>query len=723
MTSPVFEPKAPRRKRRSALKRQRMLILVLLILVGMLGGTFGVVYYYTSRNLVTLNGEALTDADGTRYYSKMVDGVWVIVNEHGDVCQTTEDSNSYGTVARTADGALIEVEHSTGAVTVVAIVDKIGDEETEYNSSTNAFDILMYPLLERAQIKSIRVVNEQGEFTFMQLQECTNSKCQKNGDSYEKYVGYYDDFPKNEQGKLICPKCGALAQRSDFCIKGFPLHAFDDTMFSTLVICTGYTSTYMRLDREKVQYYGYGEYGLPEDPADAKNYFEITDLSGKTRKVIIGDMVVAGTGYYVMLEGNPDVYILKDMEETQYNYTFTKALLSSVEAYITPTVMDTMTSTDYMDVTDFKLNTVAAITEELLDDPNFTLESLLTNVVRFSYVPIELRNATFESTSPYSGGVKYEGFGVSDYMIDDCLQNLMDLTPLRTVKLFTLEENIDQKGLFYFIQEYGLGYCLEYTHHTKRKADYTPDEFIQQQIWISPLSEDGTYFLYNDVYQMIVEVDRSYLEFLGWDTFTWVEGDVFDGNIAYLREVEILIPGGLTSGPHKGVKKLSFKLDNTESLTGWDPETTPSMPSSKLKVWVKMDNGESIALTKEQLTQFRLFYQTLIYSSLSGSASCSEEQQQAFRDAALNVDGNYVTADGQNAQIVINMTYNTGEKGDGEDILRSYAFYKYGGGRQSFMAYNGNGGFYILQNRVDKIVSDAGKIFDPALTIDPQSKS
>ena len=136
-----------------------------------------------------------------------------------------------------------------------------------------------------------------------------------------------------------------------------------------------------------------------------------------------------------------------------------------------------------------------------------------------------------------------------------------------------------------------------------------------------------------------------------------------------------------------------------------------------------MDNGESIALTKEQLTQFRLFYQTLIYSSLSGSASCSEEQQQAFRDAALNVDGGYVTADGQNAQIVINMTYNTGEKGDGEDILRSYAFYKYGGGRQSFMAYNGNGGFYILQNRVDKIMSDAGKIFDPALTIDPQSKS
>lgn len=723
MTGPVFEPQAPRRKRRSALKRQRMLILVLLILVGMLGGTFGVVYYYTSRNLVTLNGEALTDADGTRYYSKMVDGTWVIVNEHGDVCQTTEDSNSYSTVYRTADGALVEVDHSTGAATVVAVVDSIGEEATEYNSSSNSFDILMYPLLERAQIKSIRVVNEQGEFSFMQLQVCTNNQCQKKGDTYERYEGFYDEFPKNAEGNPTCPKCGALSTRSDFCIKSFPLHAYDENLFSTLVICTGYTSTYMRLDREKVLHYGYGEYGLPEDPADAKNYFEITDVNGKTHTVIIGDMVVAGTGYYVMYKGQPDVYILKEMEETQYSSTFTKALLSGVEAYVTPTVMDEMSNTDYMDVTDFKLHTVGAITDEVLDAPDFSLESLLTTVVKFSYVPIELRNATFESTAPYSGSVKYEGFGVSDYMIDDCLQNLMDLTPLRTVKLFTLEENIDQKGLSYFLQEYGIAYCMEYTHHTKRNDDYTPGEFAEQQIWISPLSEDGTYFLYNDIYQMIVEVDRTYLEFLGWDTFTWVEGDVFDGNIAYLQKVEILIPGGLTTGPHKGVKKISFTLDNRESLSDWDPETTPSVPSGKLKVWVKLDNGESIALTQDQLTQFRLFYQTLIFSSLSGSASCTEEQQQAFRDAAKNAEGGYVTADGQQAQMVINMTYNTGEKGDGEDILRSYAFYKYGGGRQSFMAYNGNGGFYMLQSRVDKIVSDVGKIFDPTMTIQPQSKS
>lgn len=716
MTSPVFEPKAPRRKRRSALKRQRRLILILLILVGLLGGTFGVVYYYTSRDLVTLGGEPLTDADGTRYYVKMVDGVWVIVNEDGVVCEPTDDSNDYCTVYRTADGALVEVDHDTGTATVIAIVDAADGESKEYNSATNSFDILMYPLLEREQIKSIRVVNQSGEFAFLQIQVCTNKDC--------AYSAPYAEFEK-EGSKPTCPKCGALSTRGDFQLEGFPAHAYDEARFSTLVISTGYTSTYMKLDLEKVKQYGYGEYGLPTNSADAKNYFVITSTGGESYKVILGNQVLAGTGYYAMLEGRPDVYILKEMEESDYSYTLSQALLLGIEAYVTPTVMDTMGSTDYFDVSNFELNAVGSLTEDVLSDPDLDINSLITNIVKFSYIPNELRKVTFGSTAPYEGSVKYDGFGVSDYMIDDCLQNLMDLVPLRTVKLLTEEENEDGKGLLYFAKmlregeenadvkkKIGeIGYCIEYTHNIERDAknNYKPTKWVDQLLWISTLTENETYYIYNEAYQMIVEVDRTYLEFLQWDTFTWVEGDVFDGNIAFMDKLEIIIPGG---------EHLVFELDNSESLVGWSEQGASSIPVSKLKVWM---NGQ--ALNAEQLKQFKLFYQTLIYSSLSGSAPCSEEEQQAFRDAAMNVAGGYVTASGQQAQIVINITYNTKLTRDGEEIFRSYAFYKYGGGRQCFMAFNGNGGFYMLQNRVNKIVSDAGKIMNPATPIDPQAKT
>ena len=73
--------------------------------------------------------------------------------------------------------------------------------------------------------------------------------------------------------------------------------------------------------------------------------------------------------------------------------------------------------------------------------------------------------------------------------------------------------------------------------------------------------------------------------------------------------------------------------------------------------------------------------------------------------------------------LVIKTTYNSEPDGSGETIERTYAFYKYGGGRQCFMAFNGNGSFYILQKRVDKIISDIAKIFDPSTPIVPTSKN
>ncbi|MBO7341317.1 MAG: DUF4340 domain-containing protein, partial [Clostridia bacterium] len=554
---------------------------------------------------------------------KQINGEWVVVNEHGEVCKKTEDANNYGVVYETADGALIEIELATGKTTVVAIVDKVGEEYLQYNSASDAFDILMYPILEREIIKSIHVVNENGEFTFLQQHQCTNSKCQKKGDEYERYTGVYDEFPKNADGKPTCPKCGALSDRiATFLLEGFPSVAYDETMFSTLVMCTGYTSTYMRLDLEKVQQHGYAEYGLHE----VKNYFEITDTSNRTHKVILGDAVVAGTGYYAMYEGNPNVYILKEMEQTEYNYTLSQALLSSVENFVAPTVMDTMATTDYFDVTDFEISTVEKLTDEMLDDPDFDLTSLISNVVNFSYVPIEQRRGGFGATTPYIGGVNYPGFTVNDYMIDDCLQSMMDLVPIRTVKLLTEQEN--EEGLSYFIEflhekdEQGkshgsIGYCIQYTHNLERDAaqDYKPTKFVDQVLWISTLSEKtGTYFIYNEAYQMIVEVERASLEFLGWDAFTWVDADVFDGNISYLQKLELLIPGGLTSGPYQGAKKLAFLLDNAESLANWDGKTDTNIPTGKIKIWVSVDGAQSKALTTEQIKQFRVFYQTLLYS-------------------------------------------------------------------------------------------------------------
>ncbi len=711
MTCPVYEPKTPRRRKRSSLKRQRIAILATLLLVAILATTFGVVYYFTSRYLVTLNGDPLTDADGTRYYVTQQEGVWVLVNEHDVLCPTTTDSNSYSTVYRTADGALVAVDPTTGVATVVAVVATNGTEALEFSSYSGAFDILLYPMLEREQIKFIRVVNEKDSFAFLQTQGCPDTKCKANDP--ELKTAPYDEFPKNEEGKPICPKCGKLTERAGFDVEGYKGLNYDANMFATLVNCTGYTSTYMRLDPEKVAQYGYGEYGLPDNPDDAKKYFIIEDTAGNNHKVIIGDEVPSGSGYYARYVGRDDVYILKEREETQYSYTFSTALFSDLEAYVTPLVIDPMSSTDYFDVTDFKLSTVQNIKDKIESGEDFKVNDLLDNIITFSYIPIEIRQGTFTSTSPYQGGGKFEGFTINDFMVDDCLQNLQYMEPLRTVKLFTDEEADDALFEFASDEKYGgIAYLLQYRHNLKRdaKKDYEATEWADQRVWVSHLSENNTYFLYNEAFNMIVEVERTHLEFLQWDAFTWVDGDVFSGGVAYMQKLEILCPGGVA-----GKTSLVFTLDNSASILNWESgSTNSSIPSDKMKVWA---NGEAV-----DLMQFKLFYQTLLYSSLSGSASCSEELQELFRNAAKNEAGGYAL-EGAEPILALKLTYNTEPDGSGETVVRTYAFYKYGGGRQCFMAFNGNGSFYMLQNRVNKIISDIAKVFDPSTPITPTSKT
>ena len=711
MTSPVYEPKMPRRRKRSSLKRQRIATLATLLVVAILATTFGVVSYFTSRYAVTLGDDPLVDKDGTRYYVTQQDGTWVMINDSDEVCPTTSDSNSYSTVYRTADGALVAVDPTTGEATVLAIVDTTGSEALEFSSYSGAFDILLYPLLEREQIKSIRVVNEKDSFAFLQMRYCPDAKCKHN--QPEAKILPFDSFPLNAEGKPVCPECGKLTERGDFDVEGHSGVMFDSNMFATLVNCTGYTTTYMRLDLKKVQEYGYAEYGLPENPEESKNYFIITDTAGNSHKVIIGDEVPSGSGYYAMYVGRPDVYILKEREETQYSYTLSKVLFSELEAFITPLVIDTMSSTDYFDVTDFKISTVENIKDKVESGEDFKISELLNNIIQFSYIPIELRQGTFSATSPYQGGGTYSGFTISDFMVDDCLQNLQYMTPLRTVKLFDESESEDALFEFASDEQYGgIAYLLQYRHNLARdaKKDYEVTDYVDQRVWISNLSTNNTYFLYNEGFNMIVEVERTHLEFLQWDAFTWVEGDVFSGNIAYMQKLEILLPGATD-----GMSSLSFVIDNKASLEGWSAdETNSSIPTNGMKVWA---NGEPV-----DLKQFKLFYQTLLYSSLSGTASCSEELQELFRAAAKNAEGGYAL-EGAEPVLVIKTTYNSEPDGSGETIERTYAFYKYGGGRQCFMAFNGNGSFYILQKRVDKIISDIAKIFDPSTPIVPTSKN
>lgn len=646
----MTESKMPvRAKKRSALRRRRQAVLIGLAAVVLLTVAFIIVWTLTSRTVYK-------DFDGVKYNIRQKGGVYALFDENGNKVSVNEDGNYV-----TACNTILSVDSSTGEYQIIAVVPIEGSEKLEFNYYNEAYTVLMYPKLDRVNIASIRVVNEKDEFTFVQKSDGT------------------------------------------FEMQSYPGYAFDSTKFATLVNLTGYTSTLARLDLTdpNVAYgfaaNGYAEYGLPETEEEATKYFVITAKDGTTHKVLIGNEIPSGAGYYARYVGRDAVYIMKELTESENNSTFAATLLGTREDFITPLAIVPMGSSTYFDVTDFTLT-------------KFT-DSGRKQMVKFSYVPIEQRYGTYYASFPYvtDDDGSLAGYQLHSYKADDCLQNLEGMTPLRTVEIQREDEGktFDETA---FADKYGVAYMFSFTYNAERGDDQTVKTAYPQIVWVSPMTAQGTYYLYESYnFKMVVEVSRSDLEFLEWSSFEWVSSDVFTGNIAFCNEITIISKTATGAGLC-GVTTAKFTLDNSASST---ENKNGNIDSSKLRVFAEY-SGDGVEATRTELANvsvFRMFYQTLTYSSLEGDVG---EGLSAERMDELRAGGD------AEADLIIRMKYTV----DGKEIERVYRFYHYTE-RQSFMTLNGNGTFRMQRQRTVKILNDLGRLLtdDPKTVINPTTKN
>lgn len=634
-------------KKRSALRRRRQAVLIGLVAVVLLAVAFIIVWTLTSRTVYK-------DFDGVKYSIRQKGGVFVLLDENGNKMPVNEDGNYV-----TACNTILGVDSSTGEYKIIAMVPVEGSEKLEFNYYNEAYTVLMYPKLDRANIASIRVVNEKDEFTFVRKSDGTFEM--------QNYSGY----------------------------------AFDSTMFATLVNLTGYTATLARLDLTdpNVAYgfaaNGYAEYGLPETEEEAKKYFVITATDGTAHKVLVGNEIPSGAGYYARYAGRDSVYIMKELTESENNSTFAATLLGTREDFITPLAIVPMGSSTYFDVTDFTLT-------------RFTSEGQ-KQMVKFSYVPIELRYGTYYASFPYVTDGSLAGYGLHSYKADDCLQNLQGMKPLRTVEIQREDEGktFDEVA---FAEKYGVAYMFSFTYNAERGENQDIKTAYPQIVWVSPMTAQGTYYLYESYnFKMVVEVSRSDLEFLEWSSFEWISADVFTGNIAFCNEITFISKTGTQAGLG-GVTTAKFTLDNSASSK---EVTNGRIDTSKLRVFAEY-SGEGIENTRIELANispFRYFYQTLTYSSLEGDVG---EGLSPERMEELRASGD------EGADLIIRMKYTI----DGEQVERVYRFYHYTE-RQSFMTLNGNGTFRMQRQRTVKILNDLGRILtnDPNTVINPTAKN
>lgn len=635
------------RRRHTALWRQRRAVLIGLGVVLLLTVAFIIIWTVTSRTV-------FEDLDGAKYYIRTKKGEYVLLDADKNLVKINGDGN-YVTAANT----ILQVDSSTGEYSIVAMVSTEGTEMLEFDYYSGQFDVLMYPKIDRDSLRSIYIVNEKDSFGFVRKSD------------------------------------------GNFQLDGYPGISYDATMFATLLNLTGYTVTLGRLDLSdpNVAYgfaqNGYAEYGLTDDPADATRYFTITTTDGTTHKVLIGNEIPSGAGYYVRYEGRDSVYIMKEFTESENNSTLKKTLLGSLESFVTPLAVVPMSSTSYFDVTDFTLYRV-------LDD--FAETETLDQVIKFSYEPIENRKGTFYANAPYVADGVLEGYAIHSYHADDCLQNLQLLTPLRTVQINRPGKELDEGT---FTNDYGVAYCLDFVYNDSRDSDQNVNDSYHQIIWISPLTADDTYFMFSTIYDMVVEVSRSDLEFLEWTAFEWISDSVFTANIAYCKKLSFETTEPSSVGL-AGVSSVEFTIDNSASPT--DTTSSGNVNTSAMRVYADYTaNGASFNGVDVELDLFKRFYQTLLYTSLEGNSTLSEEEMDAYRASG-----------DEEADLIIRTVYDV----NGAEVEYVFRFYHYSE-RQSFVTLNGNGSFYILRNRTAKILNDIGRVLagDTSVVIDPQAKS
>lgn len=183
-------------------------------------------------------------------------------------------------------------------------------------------------------------------------------------------------------------------------------------------------------------------------------------------------------------------------------------------------------------------------------------------------------------------------------------------------------------------------------------------------ILFSQPNEDGNYYVFDIHYQTIVEINPEDAAFIEWELRRFIGRDIFMRNINDVAQIEVRSPG----------QHAQFTLEHGEELIVRGGEY-----------------GGDLEVIETQ--NFRWFYRSIL------SIELWEEQEDP------RVDGTEALA-----ELIITMLNGT---------VYEYAFYFVPGNtRRSFFTFNGAGEFYIMRDRVLKLIDDTARVLRGD-TIDP----
>lgn len=561
-------------KRASNLKKQRIAIVCCAVLIVLLALALIFVNDLVSVSTVEDRyydeaGNALTKT----YYVKEVKGTWGMYDEDG--VKMAVNSDGYHIAL---SGNQYDIDEETGKCTLYALVDSFDAASGELLG--HGARVMMYPQISQSDIYSIRVKNKNEVFEVLR---------HANGTAYLKGT-------ENR------------------------LNVLSDQAFANLSVACGYTLTVEKLDLSATEAprlpdgsVNYAAYGLSD--ADEPIVFTITKRAynekGETvaatgdhasYTVRVGNVTLTGSGYYAKLEGREAVYILSP--------TVAPTLVKSSEAMVSPTVLYPMSSTDYLMVKDFLLESGSISLENAYHFANGGefLSPDKTHVVDFSYQDLLEREHSMYSMHPFTTKTDFmKGYFLDSSYVSDAMHALGRLNNTVCVKHGITEDAIreyifggkDRAEVYHLTYRYNV---VKRSAVLIRMSDESEAEFHAR--YLEEAKAALREYTNADVSKLTMKEAQQAMESMGY----YLEGDMLFDKAAQLHEIYnfcrgMLIDLGQTADPlpesialnvselSKKVDSIVKKLEATDAGFRYDRDTYEIYVVNEIMISQKTEDG------------------------------------------------------------------------------------------------------------------------------------
>lgn len=421
----------------------------------------------------------------------------------------------------------------------------------------------------RDEIHAITVYNEKGEFSFCRLPESEGATVDKTSPFVllvrekdgEKYIPYaHVKYDEEEFASLIV--------------------GTGTTYVLPQIVDSAEGEGSNTLDNEILK-----EYGLA--PEDNPAYYEIQTLDGHIERVYVGDKAVTENGYYIRREGYGGIYVsqvtrIGDVAKAEaaafvqpilvtlpyayaYFYAQNFSLWTKADAVVTAedavTVRFSTTvdgESDEAAISTLDMRTCREALRTLLqgrragvcdlsvditygsDDEGVpeawrgkTVTHRIHEILRVEKLFVSLNFLNKSERDSFLFGTTYAITAPSSmlpyvpntghYM--DILEALGTMEGLKTVSLGLTAEKIEEYGLNAHRIYYE--FPTSYKEDSKKPGDYIFETFMRNELYISEMTENGTYYVGSLLHDIVAEVSAEKLSFLMKPTSYWFADEMF----------------------------------------------------------------------------------------------------------------------------------------------------------------------------------------------------